>query len=118
MSLLSILGEAGITFADIDKATAESFEIRQGVIDKAKEVQEYWKSIAPVNKVDKPHDLGDGRIDDPGDYRDSIVIKYGKSRGFSAEVRSDDPKAHWLEYGTTHNPEHGYAQRVRDHFSL
>lgn len=118
MSLLSVLAEAGITAADIDKAVAESDEVREGIIVKAREVQEYWKSIAPVNKTGKAHDLGDGQVDEPGDYRDSIKVRYRTDDGFYAEVYTNDPKARWLEYGTAHNPEHGYAQRVKDHFSM
>jgi hypothetical protein len=56
-----------------------------------------------------------GEADEPGDYRDSIEIRYARG-GVSARVGTVNYKAFWLEYGSIHNPEHGYAQRTLDEF--
>lgn len=116
MGLLSILDEAGVSVADIDKAVAESVEVRAAIMEKARDVQEYWKSIAPV--AEKAHTLKSGYVVERGEYRDSIRVRYLTSRGFAAEVISNSFLAHWLEYGSSHNPEHGYAAKVRDHFNM
>jgi hypothetical protein len=57
-------------------------------------------------------------VDEPGDYRDSIEITYHeKSSGhFTAKVGTQDYKAHWLEYGSIHNPEYGFAQKTVEAF--
>ena len=114
---LRLLDEVGISQADLDKAVAESAEAKQAVVEKANEVKDYWQSIAPVNKTGKPHTYN-GHVDEPGDYRDSIRIKYEKDKAgkLTAKVYTNDYKAHWLEYGSVNNPEYGFAQRTVDHF--
>lgn len=115
---LGILAEVGISSADIDAAIAASAEVKHAVMETAEEVKAYWQSIAPVNKTGRPHKLKSGYVDEPGDYRDSIGIRYGsKASGhFTAKVGTQDYKAHWLEYGSVHNPEFGFAQKTVDHF--
>lgn len=120
MGFLQELADVGLTPAKIDAAVGSSIVIREAVIRKAKEVQEYWQSIAPVSDRG-PHPLGaghEGYIDEPGDYKKSIMIKYDqKATGyFIATVFTKDPKAHWLEYGSIHNPEYGFAQKTVEHF--
>lgn len=121
MSILSVLDDLsklGVTPAKMDAAISESAEIRGAVMEKAQAVQEYWKQIAPVNKTGRPHTLKSGYVDEVGAYRDSIHIQYRRKASgfFSAKVGTVDYKAHWLEYGSVHNPEFGFAQRVVDHF--
>lgn len=103
MSVFDMLQAVGITRGDIDKAVSEVFVVRQAIIDKAEEVETYWKSIAPVRS---------------GDYRDSIHIEYDeKKTGFlKARVVTKDWKAHWLEYGSIHNPEYGFAAKTVEEF--
>jgi hypothetical protein len=118
-SALKLLDEVGVSQADLDKAIDESAEIKQAVRDKAIEARDYWRSIAPVNKygdegAGKPH-VYDGHTDDPGDYRDSIRIKFEKG-GREAKVYTNDYKARWIEYGTSKMPEYAPAQRTVDHF--
>lgn len=117
MSILSILAEVGLDKKALAKVVAEDPEIRAGVIRKAQEVQAYWKSIAPVGT--RTHTLKSGYVDEPGDYRDSIVVKYRKDHEGRLEARvvATDYKAHWLEYGSVHNKEGAYAQRTVDHFN-
>lgn len=116
--VLALFEAVGVGQAEIDSAILESAEVHEAVIAKAKAVQEYWQSIAPENKTGRPHTLKSGYVDEPGDYRKSIQIVYEhKDSGyFSAIVRTLDYKAHWLEYGSIHNPEFGFAQRVVDYF--
>lgn len=115
MGFMSILNDVGITKADIDRAVGANAEIRAAVMAKAKEVQAYWQSIAPVSE--KEH-VYNGHLDEPGDYRDSIRVRFNqKGNGFfTATVFTTDWKAHWLEYGSIHNPEFGFAQRTVDNF--
>lgn len=112
----------GITRAMIDRALGRSSAVRAATIAKSKEVQEYWQSIAPV-LGDKPthgHDDPDGVGRSGGSYRNSIKVKLRTHRSgyLTGQVVNTDPKAHWLEYGSIHNPEYGYLQKVKDHFSL
>jgi hypothetical protein len=116
MSILSnalrLLDEVGISQADIDKAIAESAEVKQAVVEKANEAKDFWRSIAPVNKygdeeAGKPH-VYNGHTDDPGDYRDSIRIKYEKG-GREAKVYTNDYKSAGIEYGSVHNKEFACA---------
>lgn len=126
---MSILGKlpafidaVGLTKVDIDRALAESVAVRAGVIAKTKEVQTYWKEQskgtgAPISDRG-PHPImkGSSTIIDDEDYYNSIKIKYGRDPVLYGIVYTDAPHAHWLEYGSIHNPEHGYAQDTADHF--
>src|ERR1700722_2633442 len=99
-NLVALLDEVGITTQDLDRAVAESAEVKQAVVDKAHEVRDYWVSIAPVNKYgdeaeDKPHTLKSGYVDEPGDYQRSIRIKYEKG-GQAAKVYTNDYKARFI----------------------
>jgi hypothetical protein len=120
MSLLSIIATVErIDTRGLEKAILESAIVKQGVIDKAREVQAYWKEYeAPVSsRAGHPLQKGSSLWDHPGDYQRSIKIKYHMTIPFSATVFTKDPKAHWLEYGSIHNPEKGYAARVVSHFN-
>lgn len=106
--------------SQFEKAILTSEIVKQGVIDKAREVQRYWQdNEAPVSSREA-HELQKGSVqwDHPGDYRKSIKIRYNTARApFTATVFTKDPKAHWLEYGSIHNPEFGFAGRVVEHFN-
>jgi hypothetical protein len=119
-SILSELRDVGITPQVIDRAVGESLVVRTAVIQKTQAVADYWRSIAPVSTRGS-HPLGkghEGYVDVPGDYQRSITVTYEeKTSGyFEGRVETKDPKAHWLEYGSIHNPEYGYAQRVVEYF--
>jgi hypothetical protein len=121
MRWLAALDEVGFTPAKRDRALGESVLVREGVIRKTQEVQAYWKSIAPVS-TRPAHDLHKGGYrDEPGDYQKSIQIRYRKhpSGYLTGQVFTNDPKAHWLEYGSIHNlaPSIGYCQKTVDHFN-
>lgn len=116
------LAKVGITRAIIDRALGRSVRVRAGVIAKTKEVQEYWESIAP-ELGDKPthgHDDIDGFSEDKGTYKKSIKTKLRLhfSGYLTGRVYNTDPKAHLLEYGSIHNPEYGYLQKVKSHFDI
>lgn len=67
------------------------------------EAVEYWKSIAPEGEVE--HTLKSGFVVHPGDYKESIraQMMHGKD-GTTVRVQAHDFKAHWIEYGSVHNP--------------
>jgi hypothetical protein len=121
MSLFSVVTAIErIDTRQIQKTILESAVVKQAVIDRAREVQDYWKSNeAPVsNREAHPLQKGSVQWDHPEDYRNSIKVKYSTAHApFSATVFTLDPKAHWLEYGSIHNSEFGFAGRVVEHFN-
>lgn len=87
----------------------------------AKEIQSYWKSIAPVSSRPahpySKYSRDEEKWDHPGDYRDSIQVRsWANAKGFGARVFTNDVKAAWLEYGSVHNPEYGYADKTAERF--
>lgn len=108
----------GVRARDLNRAIIRS-GLEAEMIRTAREVKEYWQSIAPV-WGDKPPKRGEPNIGEAGDYRESIQIMPTLMTEVGLpviKVGSNDEKAHWLEYGSIHNPEHGYGQRVMDHFA-
>lgn len=103
----------------LEREILEAVAVKAAVIDTAKEVQERWKEIAPVSdRAAHPLQSGGSYIEHPGDYRNSIRIHYKDGADvFGAQVYTKSPIAHWLEYGSIHNPEHGYAARVVEEFN-
>jgi hypothetical protein len=99
------LAELGITQADIDHAMADD-EVDGELNDLANEVRDYWRSIAPVGEA------ADGD-ENPGQYRDSIHVE---RHGDGFHVLSEDFKAYWIEFGTSHMPEYAPAQKTAEHF--
>jgi hypothetical protein len=95
----------GITQDDID-AAMEDDNLDGELNDLANEVCDYWQSIAPVGKK------ADGD-ENPGQYRDSIHVE---RHGEGFHVLSDDFKAYWIEFGTSHMPEYAPAQKTAEHF--
>jgi hypothetical protein len=122
LSALSALNDVGLTQAKLDAAIAESTVVKAGVIAKTREAQAYWQSLAPVSDRGEHvlHKAGnEGAIDHPGDYKAAVMVRYERSRsGFMVGVVFDaDPKTWWIEYGSAHNNEGAYRQKVIDHFS-
>lgn len=117
-SALSALEDVGVSALDLEGFILGSVVIQEAKRRKAEEVAEYWQSIAPV-RGDKdprgskePTAYGTNWADD---YRESIKV-HEDSDG-AVYVGTDlIPLADWLEYGSVHNPEHGYGARVLDHF--
>lgn len=113
MSILSDLAEVGITEAKIDQAIANDPVVKGAVIMMTEKVrdtwQEIWDEAEPVGK--HPYETGS--------YRESIRCEYvTKPSGyFHGVVRTRDPKAHWLEYGTARTPEFAPARRTVDYFN-
>lgn len=117
------LADIGLDAKSMANFVAKSAEIKAGIISKAHEAQEYWKSIAPVStRPAHPLQKGSVHIEEPGDYRDSIRVRYEKKGGFSARVYSNDPVARWVEYGShpggkNYQPEQACAARTVEHFN-
>lgn len=99
------LARLGITQDEIDAAMAED-DVDGGLNDLANEVRDYWRSIAPVGRAED----GD---ENPGQYRDSIRVE---RHGEGFHVLSDDFKAYWIEFGTSHMPEYAPAQKTAEQF--
>jgi len=96
--------------------------VKTGIAAIAKQVQAYWKSISPVSTRPahpySKYSTDESKWDHPGDYRDSVKIRYWKNdKGHGARVYSNDVKAGWIEYGTARGmPELAPAARTREHF--
>lgn len=113
------MNEVGL-FAEMEGWIAGSAAVREAKIVLALEVRDYWKSIAPVRGDKDPHgqwgDTHDGshEVGSPEDYVNSIkVIEKGPTVAVGTSLV---PLCDWLEYGSIHNPEHGYGARVLAHF--
>lgn len=92
----------------IEAAIADSVIVHEALAHKAEEVREmwieYWESFDhPHSRV---HTLRSGYVERPGDYSNSIRIKFmSHGRFMKARVTAHDFKAHWIEYGSSHMPE-------------
>lgn len=108
----------GIKPEQIDKIM-KSERVHKAVDDKAKVVQEFWKSIAPVFDVNDPakeHRTAPPH-GEPGDYRDSItIVDMSDESGFRDRVKPTDFKAKWIEYGTAHMPEYAPMAKTKAKF--
>jgi hypothetical protein len=105
MKLPDALARLGITQDDIDEAMADD-NVDGELNDLANEVRDYWQSIAPVGKK------ADGD-ENPGQYRDSIHVE---RHGEGFHVLTEDFKAYWIEFGTSHMPEYAPAQKTAEQF--
>jgi len=119
MTALDELAAAGGVHAlDLEGFILGSAVVLEAKRLKAKAVAEYWKEIAPVRGDKDPHESKEPTAYGTNwaeDYRESIKV-YEDKDGV-VYVGSDlVPLADWLEYGSIHNPEHGYGARVLDHF--
>jgi hypothetical protein len=116
-SALAEIEKAGLYAADMEGWIAGSAVVYAAKLAKAKEVEAYWKSIAPV-RGDKPtHESKEPTAYGTNvaeDYRNSV--KLTEQDGTVAVGTDLMPLAGWLEYGSIHNPEHGYGARVLAHF--
>lgn len=110
--------EVGVFAKDIEGFILGSVAVQAAKRAKAMEVAEYWRSIAPVR----------GDKDPKGSHEPTAYgTNYAEDYETSIKVHEDDdgvvyvgsdlvPLADWLEYGSIHNPEHGYGARVLAHF--
>jgi hypothetical protein len=114
---ISALEQAGVFTKDLEGWMAGSEVVHWAKLAKAKEVQEYWQSIAPV-RGDKPaHESKEPTAYGTNfeeDYKNSIKVT--EHDGTVAVGTDLMPLGKWLEYGSIHNPEHGYGARVLEHF--
>lgn len=101
----------GIKQSEIDKILRSDM-VNAKVGQKAVEVQNYWKSIAPVFG-DKPPHRKEPKSGEPGDYRDSIIVKNaGDGKEVRWRVLPTDLKRKWIEFGTKNMPEEALVPKV------
>jgi hypothetical protein len=116
-STFKALEELGIFTSDLEAWVATSTVVQAAKLAKAAEVKDYWVSIAPVRGDKDPKESKEPTAYETnveGDYKDSIKIT---AHDGTVAVGTDFfPLAGWLEYGSIHNPEHGYGARVLAHF--
>ena len=119
MSALDELAAAvGVSALDLEGFIVYSAAVEEAKKLKAEEVAEYWQSIAPVRGDHDPrgsHEPTAYGTNWADDYRDSIKV-YIDDDGV-VYVGSDlVPLADWLEYGSIHNPDHGFGAMTLAHF--
>ncbi|GLP75676.1 hypothetical protein TUM20983_27860 [Mycobacterium antarcticum] len=119
MSLLSLIDDA-IGLDAITKEMAESVEVAEGVRKRAEEARQFWVDYweSYEHPFSRSHTLRSGYVENPGDYAESIKVKFMKSaEGLPmARVTAHDYKARWIEYGSTHMPEFAPRAATVDHF--
>ena len=120
MGLQSIV-ESALGKGVIEAELATSPEIAIHLMKKAEEVRQYW--IDYWESFDHPfsrvHTLRSGYVERPGDYSDSIKVKFMPSAGkhlMKARVTAHDYKAHWIEYGSAHMPEFAPRAATLEYF--
>lgn len=118
MSVISDMEEAGVFAKDLEGFILGSAIVHEAKKAKAEAVAEYWRSIAP-ERGDKPtHESKEPTAYGTNwaeDYLNSIEVH--EDADGAVYVGSDlVPLADWLEYGSIHNPEHGYGVRVLAEF--
>jgi hypothetical protein len=118
MSIISEMEGAGLYAKDMEAFIVASAVVHEAKVALAHEAAEYWRTIAPV-RGDKPtHESKEPTAYGTNweeDYVNSIQV-YDDPDGV-VYVGSDlIPLADWLEYGSEHNPEHGYGIQVLQHF--
>jgi hypothetical protein len=120
MSALEALIESAIGLDAIDEALIESVEVAEGVKRKAEEAREFWIDYweAFDHPYSREHTLKSGYVEKPGDYSNSIRIKYGKTVDGApmATVTAHDYKAKWIEYGSSRMPEFAPRAATVSHF--
>jgi len=118
MSTLDDLADVGVSALDLEGFILGSAVVQAGKRAKAEEVAEYWRDIAPVRgdhdpkESKEPTAYGTNWEDD---YRQSIEV-YEDPDGVVYVGSSLAPLADWLEYGSIHNPDHGFGSQVLAHF--
>lgn len=102
---------------DIARA-AKNRKVQKRMEKKAREVQEYWRSISPVFG-DRPPKRDAPMFGYPGFYRDSVQLKKIEGKGGAAKWRvfDKDRKASWIEYGSKHMPEYAPKAKTKARFS-
>ncbi len=117
-ALDELAAAAGVNALDIEGFIVASAVVIEAKRLKAEAVAEYWKSIAPIRGDKDPHGSQEPTAygtNWEGDYQDSIQV-YEDADGVIYVGSDLVPLADWLEYGSIHNPEHGYGARVLAHF--
>jgi hypothetical protein len=119
LSAITELAEVGLDQKTLNRAVADSVEVKEAVIRKAAEVQARWQQMAePLS--DAPAHLIDGVEHQPGQYKQSIHVRYERDKDgqLIAFVETNDmPLAKWLEYGSVRNEEHAFIPRLRREFN-
>jgi hypothetical protein len=107
VGVLEIIDSA-IGIVELDEAMTESPEVGEGVMRLAEEARQFWIEYweAFDHPFSREHALRSGYVEKPGDYSNSIKIKFGKTADGQpkARITAHDYKAHWIEYGSKHMP--------------
>jgi hypothetical protein len=109
MGALESLIESAIGLDEITAEMASNAEVAEAVYKRAQEAREFWMDYweSSDHPYSREHALRSGYVERPGDYSDSVKIKYGKAKEGApkATVGTRDYKAAWIEYGSAHMPE-------------
>jgi hypothetical protein len=119
MGLLKLVDSA-IGLVELDAAMADSAEVAAGVHKRAEEARQFWIDYweAFDHPYSREHTLKSGYTERPGDYSNSIRIRYGRTKDGApkATVGTRDYKAAWIEYGSSRMPEFAPRAATISHF--
>jgi hypothetical protein len=118
LSAITELAQVGLDQKTLNRAVADSVEVKEAVIRKAAEVQARWQQMAAPLSDAPVHDI-DGIEHQPGQYKQSIHVRYERDKDgqLIAFVETNDmPLAKWLEFGSIHNKEQAFVPRLRSEF--
>jgi hypothetical protein len=111
------LSRFGLTDMELDAEIAKDPKVIEELQHLAEEVKDYWQALAPVFDEDRDRRTTPG-IGAEGDYRDSIHVEMVRRKDGTpgARVGTNDPKAIWIEVGTSHMPEYAPATKTAHYF--
>lgn len=119
------------TTAEIEAEIATKIRADASILpklrEKAEEVADFWRRIAPVSTA-PAHTIGEGKLNYPGEYRADVQVDkawhYAPNGMPAMTVRDRNPLAHLIEYGSVdprpqggHIAEHAVRARVEAHFA-
>lgn len=112
------LARIGVTPAQIAEALAD-VDVRVELFARAHEVADYVRNLTPEFDASKSGRSTPG-IGEPGDAKAAIQVIPLVDRNLVAHqgyrVISQDPKANWIEFGSSHMPEYAPFQQAIAHF--
>jgi hypothetical protein len=120
MGALESLIESAIGLDAITKEMAENAEVAEAVHKRAEEAREFWVDYweAFDHPYSREHALKSGYVERPGDYSNSIKIKFGRTKDGApkATVGTRDYKAAWIEYCSSKMPQFAPCAATISHF--
>ncbi|MCV7422993.1 hypothetical protein H7K45_20785 [Mycobacterium yunnanensis] len=112
--------DEAIGIEKIEQAIVNSPAVLAAVMERAAEARQFWVDYweAFDHPYSRTHTLRSGYVENPGDYANSIRVKFMRTPEGApmARITAHDYKAHWIEYGSAHMPEFACRAATVAHF--